>query len=169
MREYRPRTVQELAACICDRCRRRLTPAEPGEWQERLSFDQDCGFDSVFGDGNTISLDLCQHCIKELLGQWLHVRPSADADGPATLARVLMTMPSVGEDADFTRHPGLEKFAEFGPDFMARGRGEHEQEPRGKAARRLGALKGRVRMKAGFDAPLSLVGKSKKKPKKKRP
>lgn len=77
MREYRSRTVQELAACICDRCQRRLTSDEPGEWQERLSFDQSCGFDSVFGDDNTISLDLCQHCVREVLGQWLRITPGA--------------------------------------------------------------------------------------------
>lgn len=74
MREYQPRTrtVQELAACTCDRCKRRLTP-DDGEWQERLSFDHDCGFDSIFGDCSTVSLDLCQHCVQEVLGQWLRI------------------------------------------------------------------------------------------------
>lgn len=80
MREYRPVTAQQLAACICDRCRRRLTPDDPGEWQERLSFDHICGFDSIFGDGNTVGLDLCQHCVLEVLGQWLRVTPSAHTD-----------------------------------------------------------------------------------------
>ncbi len=55
MREYQPRTVQELAACTCDRGKRRLT-SDDGEWQERLSFDHDCGFDSVFDEGNTVNL-----------------------------------------------------------------------------------------------------------------
>jgi len=80
MREYQHRIVQEVAACTCDRCRRRLTPDDPGEWQERLSFDQTCGFDSVFSDGNTVSLDLCQHCVKEVLGEWLRITPAADAE-----------------------------------------------------------------------------------------
>lgn len=83
MREYRSRTVHELAVCTCDRCQRRLTPDEPGEWQERLSFDRSCGFDSVFGDCNAISLDLCQHCVREVLGQWLRITPAAIAEsGP---------------------------------------------------------------------------------------
>nr|WP_311527972.1 DUF29 domain-containing protein [uncultured Ralstonia sp.] len=80
MREYQSRTIQELVVCTCDRCQRRLTPDEPGEWQERLSFDHTGSFDSVFGDGNTVSLDLCQHCTREVLGQWLRITPPADAD-----------------------------------------------------------------------------------------
>ncbi|WP_204311477.1 hypothetical protein, partial [Stenotrophomonas maltophilia] len=63
MREYRTRTISEVVASTCNRCQRHLSADEPGEWQERLSFDHSCGFDSVFGDGNTISLDLCQHCV----------------------------------------------------------------------------------------------------------
>lgn len=72
-REYQPLTVQELVACTCDRCQRRLTSDELGEWQERLSFDHSCGFESVFGDGTTVRLDLCQRCVREVLGQWLHI------------------------------------------------------------------------------------------------
>lgn len=82
MREYRTRTVSEVVASTCDRCQRRLTADHPGEWEERLSFDHSCGFDSVFGDGNTISLDLCQQCVQEVLGQWLQITKSADISGP---------------------------------------------------------------------------------------
>lgn len=78
MREFRPVTAQELAACTCDRCQRRITSDETGEWQERLSFDHSCGFDSVFGDGNSVSLDLCQHCVREVLGEWLRIGPPED-------------------------------------------------------------------------------------------
>lgn len=73
MREFRPVTTQELAACTCDRCQRRLTLDEPGEWQERLSLDHSCGFDSVFGDGSFVSIDLCQRCVRDLLGEWLRI------------------------------------------------------------------------------------------------
>ena len=77
MREYRPRSVQELAACTCDRCQRHLTP-EDSDWRERLSFDHTGGLGSVYGDCNTVSLDLCQHCVQEVLGQWLRITPPAD-------------------------------------------------------------------------------------------
>lgn len=139
MREYRPRTIQELAVCTCDRCQRRLIPGEPGEWQERLSFEHSCGFDSVFGDGNTVSLDLCQHCVREVLGEWLRITPPEK--------RI--------ERSDIARHPRMKKFAKFGPDFMAEGRGDHEQDKRGQAARRLTALKGIIQ-KPG--KPVSIEG-----------
>ncbi|ENZ77882.1 MULTISPECIES: hypothetical protein [Ralstonia] len=105
MREYRTRTISEVVASTCNRCQRHLSADEPGEWQERLSFDHSCGFDSVFGDGNTISLDLCQHCVQEVLGEWLRITKSADIGGPNTLAQALMDMPDAGEDADFARNP----------------------------------------------------------------
>ena len=197
-RKYQPLTVQELASCTCDRCLRRLTPDEPGEWQERLSIDHSCGFESVFGNRNTVSLDLCQHCVREVLGQWLRIaqpecaqelnamaeRVAAsakeastapdDALSPVaasdqrigTMAEALARMPNVGEDTDFARHPRLGKFAAFGADFMAEGRSGYEHSGRAKAVRRLGRLKGRVRVQHNFDAPLSLSLVSKKKSKK---
>ena len=75
MREYQNRTVTELVASACDRCGRRMSPDVPGEWQERLSIEHLGGFDSVFGDGNTVCIDLCQHCMQELLGPWLRITP----------------------------------------------------------------------------------------------
>nr|WP_231138467.1 hypothetical protein [Cupriavidus metallidurans] len=161
MREYQSRTIQELAACTCDRCQRRLTPDGPGEWQERLSFEHSCGFDSVFGDGNTVSLDLCQHCVREVLGQWLRITPPADIDvfglwRGKRIESAWDAPPSSEERPREPREP--EKFAKFGPDFMAEGRGEHEQVERGKAARRFRGLKGRVRVKHSFGAPLSIGG-----------
>ncbi|MCT7306222.1 hypothetical protein [Ralstonia wenshanensis] len=105
MREYRTRTISEVVASTCNRCQRRLSSDEPGEWQERLSFDHFCGFDSVFGDGSMVSIDLCQHCVQEVLGQWLRITKSADIGGTDTLAQVLMNMPNVGKDADFVRNP----------------------------------------------------------------
>lgn len=163
MREYQSRTIQELAACTCDRCKRRLTP-DDGEWQERLSFDHACGFDSVFGDGNTVSLDLCQRCVRELLGQWLRITSPADTDVFGLWRDKKIESAWDAPPSSEERPRELEKFAKFGPDFVAGGRSGHEQVERGKVARRFGGLKGRVRVKHCFDAPLSIAGT--KKPKK---
>lgn len=182
MREYRPHTFQKLAACTCDRCQRRLTAEETGEWQERLSLDHSCGFDSVFGDGCTISLDLCQHCVRDVLGQWLRVtQPELRQDVTessgrcGTLAAMLTSMPNAGEDTDFARHPRLERFAAFGADFMAEGRSEHEWNKEGK--QRAGIrLKGITRKPAkavsveDMDIPIAKgAGKSKHAKSKKKP
>jgi hypothetical protein len=79
MLEYREKTVQEVAVCVCDRCQLRIVP-EDADWQERISISYSGGFDSIFGDGNLISIDLCQRCVRETLGPWLRIVPLHDAD-----------------------------------------------------------------------------------------
>ena len=59
---------------VCDRCAREADH-EDFEFFEFLSFANKGGYGSVFGDGNEIEIDLCQHCIKEILGPWLRNRP----------------------------------------------------------------------------------------------
>jgi hypothetical protein len=71
--EYRERTVYELIACRCNRCGRRLSIDDP-DWQERVSLSWRGGYDSIFGDGADLSIDLCQQCVKEALGPWLQVK-----------------------------------------------------------------------------------------------
>jgi hypothetical protein len=56
----------------CDRCER-LSELGETEFEEFVSVDHKAGCASVFGDGNQVQIDLCQHCVKELLGQWLRV------------------------------------------------------------------------------------------------
>lgn len=73
MLEYQEKTVQEVAACTCDRCQRRMTPEDDVDWYEKLSIAYRGGFGSVFGDGTEISIDLCQRCVKETLGSWLRL------------------------------------------------------------------------------------------------
>ncbi|WP_176059971.1 hypothetical protein [Paraburkholderia sp. BCC1876] len=74
MLEYQDRTVQEVAACTCDRCQRHMTPDDP-DWHEKLSIAYRRGFESIFGDGCEIGIDLCQECVKETLGAWLRITP----------------------------------------------------------------------------------------------
>lgn len=74
MLEYQDRVVLEVAACICDRCKRRMTPDDL-DWYERVSLNWRGGFDSIFGDGAEISIDLCQQCVKDALHAWLRITP----------------------------------------------------------------------------------------------
>ena len=50
MLEYQDKVIQEVVACTCDRCQRRMT-ADDGEfeWQERLSIAFRGGYGSIFG------------------------------------------------------------------------------------------------------------------------
>jgi len=74
--EYRKTITQAVSACTCDRCGRRMSPDSADlEWQERLSVAYRGGFGSIFGDGCEISIDLCQHCVRDTLGAWLRIEP----------------------------------------------------------------------------------------------
>ena len=59
---------------VCDRCAREADH-EDFEFFEFLSFANKGGYGSVFGDGNEIEIDLCQHCMKEILSSWIRSRP----------------------------------------------------------------------------------------------
>ena len=61
-------TIHEPEAIICDRCHRRAEcNSDHFEFQEYLSIDNIGGYGSVIGDGTRFQIDLCQHCVKELL------------------------------------------------------------------------------------------------------
>jgi hypothetical protein len=52
------------AAISCDRCGRTWTVDVVSE-AEFTSVDYIGGYDSVFGDGSQVELDLCQQCLKQ--------------------------------------------------------------------------------------------------------
>lgn len=58
----------------CDRCGREMVPNDQDcEHQERIAIRFRAGYNSLYGDGNLVEADLCQHCVKEVLGPWLRV------------------------------------------------------------------------------------------------
>jgi len=70
----RTETVTETALVTCDRCHREMVPnALDCEHQERIAIRFRAGYSSVIGDGNLVEADICQHCLKEVLGEWLRV------------------------------------------------------------------------------------------------
>lgn len=101
MKHTVPCSAEALAAISCDRCGQTWTVDALGE-AEFTSIDFSSGYDSVFGDGARIELDLCQQCLKQTLGQWLRV---SDGDHEETaMARALKAF-------DPVRHGG-EAFAD---------------------------------------------------------
>lgn len=67
----------------CDRCDRLAEVGDAElEFQEFVSIDLKAGYASIFGDGNHVQVDLCQHCLKDVLGPWLRIEdPSAKTLG----------------------------------------------------------------------------------------
>jgi hypothetical protein len=78
-RDVRPQSY--VKALKCDRCERTAEAGEP-EFHEFTSIDFIAGYGSILGDGSSVELDLCQHCLKEALGQWLKV---SEPDVPSRL------------------------------------------------------------------------------------
>jgi hypothetical protein len=44
------------------------------ETQAFVSLDFVGGYQSVFGDGNHVAIDICQYCLKDKLGAWLKIQ-----------------------------------------------------------------------------------------------
>jgi len=61
----------------CDRCGKEVERGEIG-FVEMTSIGFDAGYDSIFGDGSRVEVDLCEPCLRDALGAWLRVRTPAD-------------------------------------------------------------------------------------------
>jgi hypothetical protein len=64
----------------CDRCGRQALLGDLA-FEEMLCINLKAGYASVFGDGNDVQVDLCQHCLKAVLGPWLRIgEPSSGSE-----------------------------------------------------------------------------------------
>jgi hypothetical protein len=67
--------VVERTVCTCDRCGREMTREDHStEWEERFLIRFRGGYGSVFGDGNPVEGDFCQHCIYQLIGKYCRIK-----------------------------------------------------------------------------------------------
>ena len=51
----------------CSRCGREVYEFDIMEFQEFHHIDFVGGYGSVFGDGNRVRCDICQHCLKDII------------------------------------------------------------------------------------------------------
>ena len=65
------RDVVMIEAYICDSCKKHIDDVM--EIQEMMIWRTVGGYNSVFGDGAKISMDLCQHCVKKHLGHLMTI------------------------------------------------------------------------------------------------
>ena len=61
-----------LSSITCDRCGQ-TWQAGTVDATESTSIDFTGGYGSIFGDGSQVKLDLCQRCLKTVVGLWLRV------------------------------------------------------------------------------------------------
>lgn len=89
----------------CDRCGRL---AEVGGWEflEYSSIEYTAGYGSILGDGNNVEIDLCQHCVKEVLGPWLRITDPMESR--AALQNALDTFDASEHGVEFPQARDLE-------------------------------------------------------------
>ena len=74
MIKYVTKVVESTAkeSITCDVCKREFLMSDDFlEIQEFFSWNMIGGYSSVFGDGNEIVIDICQHCFKKKLGDYI--------------------------------------------------------------------------------------------------
>jgi hypothetical protein len=60
-------TEETVEAVVCDKCKRRTIKDDYAEFQEYHHIHFTGGYGSIFGDGITVKVDLCQHCLYEMV------------------------------------------------------------------------------------------------------
>jgi len=70
MLKTKTKTIKQevIESLVCDKCGKGITPDDIIEWQESYSINFVGGYGSVFGDMVEVTCDLCQHCLKDLIG-----------------------------------------------------------------------------------------------------
>lgn len=73
MRKYEeiPSVTKIFLSITCDVCGKEYSGKDWEEVQEFRHIGFTGGYGSIFGDGKQYTLDICQHCLNELLGKYL--------------------------------------------------------------------------------------------------
>jgi len=90
-------TASAVHQIACDRCGKEAVRNE-SEFHEMTSIGFTAGYGSIFGDGNQVEIDLCQHCLRETLGAWLRVKDN-DADRERAISRLARRVQTIVEES----------------------------------------------------------------------
>lgn len=72
MKHFKDIIIKEVSKLTCDGCGEQVTPSDYA-FHEFISINKCCGYGSIHGDGNQISIDLCQQCFANMCGDNLTV------------------------------------------------------------------------------------------------
>ena len=64
---------EEWKELTCDKCKKVFPLDDLLEIQEFYYVRFTGGYDSVFGDESRVHCDICQHCLKELIGSFCRI------------------------------------------------------------------------------------------------
>ena len=97
-----PKTV--VYEIVCDRCGKAVQ-REGGDFELMTSIGFEAGYASIFGDGNRVEIDLCEPCLRSVLGEWLRVTGSAEGEAAAN---VVAKLAASGPDRHGGEFPAVE-------------------------------------------------------------
>lgn len=63
----KPHETLEVVFITCDVCKKEYEIDDTFEIQEFYHITHQCGYGSVFGDGEVLKIDICQHCLKKII------------------------------------------------------------------------------------------------------
>jgi hypothetical protein len=72
MKHFKDIIIKEVSKLVCDGCGEQATPSDYA-FHEFISMNKRCGYGSIHGDGNQLSIDLCQQCFANMCGDSLTV------------------------------------------------------------------------------------------------
>ena len=70
--------INMLKGHKCDVCGIEIKEANYTEHDEMIRIDTIGGYNSIFGDGASIKLDMCQKCFKKKLGKYIRIVQKGD-------------------------------------------------------------------------------------------
>lgn len=65
--------VDEVVMIECDKCKKTYEKDNWVECQEFLSVNMVGGWGCVYGDGTSLSFDICQHCLYEMVKDFARI------------------------------------------------------------------------------------------------
>lgn len=71
---------KETIAVECDVCKKMFDQDDVLDLQEMTHIRFRGGYGSIFGDGDMLECDICQHCLKERLGDALRIIPEEELE-----------------------------------------------------------------------------------------
>jgi len=90
-------TASVVQQIVCDRCGK-VTARNESELHETTSIAFTAGYGSIFGFGNQVEIDLCQHCLRDTVGTWLRVKYK-DADRERAIGRLAQLVQTLVEES----------------------------------------------------------------------
>lgn len=63
--------MEEIVSIICDVCKKEYGKDDWQELDEFTHLNLEGGYFSVWGDGFSGSLNICQYCLKEMMGKYI--------------------------------------------------------------------------------------------------